>query len=78
MIMDTLPRPAQERLGETLRFHREEQGMTQTEVAVDANLTRGYLSQLESGLHSPSLHTVRQLSLALDVELFKLIRDAAL
>ena len=76
--MDQLPFSERRRLGETIRHYRQENDISQSGLAEAAGLTRGYVSQLENGNHSPSLHTIRQISLGLDMDLHELIRDAAL
>ena len=37
------------KMGVTIRRHRDDQGMTQAQLAKRAKLTQGYISQLEAG-----------------------------
>ncbi|MFH1933720.1 MAG: helix-turn-helix transcriptional regulator [Pseudomonadota bacterium] len=51
--------------GATLRETRIEQGLSQEDLGFKSGLHRTYISLLERGLKSPSLHTIFKLSQAL-------------
>lgn len=55
------------RLGESVRLLRQRLSLSIQEVARRTGLSTGMISQLERGLATPSLRSLRQLSLALDV-----------
>ncbi|QCK84566.1 cupin domain-containing protein [Phreatobacter aquaticus] len=56
-----------QRLGETVRLLRQRAGLSIQEVAKRTGLSTGMISQLERALATPSVRTLRQLSIALDV-----------
>lgn len=62
-------------LGKNVRKERLRQGRTQEEVAVEAGMTRSYLSDLERGTRSPSVHALGLLARALEVEAADLLRE---
>jgi transcriptional regulator with XRE-family HTH domain len=51
-----------------LRRLRNAKGMSQDELAYEAKVSRGYLSQLETGAFYASLKIIGRLAEALDVE----------
>ena len=55
-------------LGENVRRARNRLGMTQETLALDADMKRSYLSELERGKRNPSVRALGRLALALDVE----------
>lgn len=59
-------------LGAAVRSLREDRGLTQERLAVNANLSLGTLQRLELGQSDPSWSTVTDLAVALDVSLGKL------
>ena len=59
-----------------LRRLRNAKGVSQDELAHEANVSRSYLSQLEKGTFYASLKIVGRLSEALDVEPAELLKIA--
>jgi transcriptional regulator with XRE-family HTH domain len=55
------------RLGESVRLLRQNMGLSLQELGRRAGLSIGMISQLERGLATPSIRTLRMLSLALQV-----------
>lgn len=51
--------------GQVVRRARQEQGISQEELAAQAGLHRTYISPLERGLRNPSLSVITQLADAL-------------
>ena len=51
-----------------LRRLRHAKGLSQDELALDADVTRGYLSRLETGTFYASLRIIERLAAALKVE----------
>ena len=58
-----------------LRRFREARGLSQDELSFRAGLDRTYISQLERGLKSPTLHTVEKLADQLGVTPAELVRE---
>ena len=53
------------KLHEVIKSLREEKELTQEKLAVDSDLTRGYISRLEQGAYpdeSPSIRTLRKIA----------------
>jgi transcriptional regulator with XRE-family HTH domain len=63
------------RIGEKLRRLRMENGLTQEELANRAYLTKGFISQLERDLTSPSIATLRSILDVLGLDLADFFRD---
>jgi transcriptional regulator with XRE-family HTH domain len=62
------------RLGRMLKAHREEQGLTQMELAKKARVTQAYIAQLEGGdKKNPSLDILKKLAKALGVPVTELL-----
>ncbi len=59
--------------GRLLRELREEYGLTLRELSVKTGLSTSLISQLERGVTSPSLQSVRRLAEALQVSIFQLL-----
>lgn len=57
--------PAAARLGPMLRARRKEIGKTMKQVAAEAGLTEGFISQIERGLSTPSLISLYNVANAL-------------
>jgi transcriptional regulator with XRE-family HTH domain len=55
---------------------RHAKGLSQDDLAYEAEVSRSYLSQLEKGAFYASLKIVGKLAMALDVEPAELIEDA--
>ena len=63
-------------LGRLLRSQRIAAGLTLRDLAERTGVSNAYLSQLERGMHEPSLSVLRAVSLALDVPLASLLTRA--
>lgn len=64
-------------LGQKVRSLREELGMSQAELAASAELSQGYLSQLENEeVHNPSASVIFRLSEAIHVDPLLLMNAA--
>ena len=66
--------PASAALAATVRRLREEQDLTQEDVAYDAGLTTSTLSRVETGDNNPSWTTVERIAGALGVSLVQLAK----
>lgn len=56
-----------------LRQLRTERGFSQESFAGSVGIHRTYVSQLERGLKSPSLHTIQSIARSLDISLSELM-----
>ncbi len=65
-------------LGELLRAQRLAAGLSLRELSQRTEVSNAYLSQLERGLHEPSLSVLRAIAAALDVPLGTLLARAGL
>lgn len=64
------------RFGQNVRAQRGAMGLSQEELAHNADMKRSYLSDLERGARNPSLRAVERLALALGVAPDVLVRRA--
>lgn len=62
-------------LGKNVRRERLRLGLTQDALAVEAGMTRSYLSDLERGTRNPSVNALGLLARALKVDAADLLRD---
>ena len=58
--------PIDPSLGQRLRDRRKELGKTQQQVAEEASLTVGFISQIERGISTPSLASLYNVAKALE------------
>jgi transcriptional regulator with XRE-family HTH domain len=63
--------------GLRLKALREARGMSQAQLAKMATVSRGYLSRVELGMQSPTLHVIERLAAALAVRPLELLEDQA-
>lgn len=59
--------------GKILKKIRQEKGLSQEQLAFKAELHRTYISQLERGIKSPSLHTIHKLCTSLGISVSYLV-----
>lgn len=62
-----------EHLGAAIRARRTSLGMRLSDLGLAAELTRGYISQIENGTSIPSLYALAKIAAALEVELSALL-----
>jgi transcriptional regulator with XRE-family HTH domain len=65
-------------LGALIRAQRLMAGLSLRELAVRTNVSNAYLSQIERGLHEPSISVLGAIAAALDVPLESLLARAGL
>ena len=63
------------RFGRTLRARRKALGMSQEALAEAARVSSSYVSQLERGRRSPTLHVLESLARGLGVTVADLLED---
>jgi transcriptional regulator with XRE-family HTH domain len=61
--------PASPALADAIRILREERSLTQEDVAIDAGITPGSLSRIETARSNPTWTTVERITGALGVSL---------
>ncbi|MFH1418096.1 MAG: XRE family transcriptional regulator [Planctomycetota bacterium] len=59
--------PPADSLGDRIRGIRRQQGLTQVQLAREANVNQGHLSSIERGDHAPRPGTIRAIAIALGV-----------
>ncbi len=64
-------------LGKKIKQMRNQKGLTQEELADRCELTKGYISQLENDLNSPSIATLTDILSALGSNLSEFFREEA-
>lgn len=62
-------------LGRNIRRLRESAGLSQEELAFNAGMKRGYLSDMERGVRNPTVRAVGRVAAALNVHATELLRD---
>lgn len=60
-------------LGENVRHYRKLKGMTQEQLALEAEMERSYVSDLERGTRNPSVRALGRLAQALGIEPHQLL-----
>jgi len=68
-VSSDAPESALQMLGALLRARRSAMGMSLRELAARTGVSNAYLSELERGLHEPSLSVLRSIASALDTPL---------
>ena len=61
-------------LGKRIAYLRRQKGLSQLDLATEADLAHGYLSDLERGKRNPSAKTLAKIAFALDVTLEELFK----
>lgn len=62
-------------LGENIKLYRKKQKLTQVQLADKANISRSYLADVENNRYNPSVDTLKNISIALGVNLNALLSD---
>ena len=57
------------KLGMRIRYLRKQKGMSQLDLALEADINKNYISDLERGSRNPSLLILERIAKALDVSL---------
>lgn len=70
--------PQLDALGEFIRAQRRHANLSLRQLAEQTQISNAYLSQLERGLHEPSVRVLRSISSALDVSVETLLAQAGL
>jgi transcriptional regulator with XRE-family HTH domain len=73
---DDAVRQQLEALGSFIRAQRQQAQLTLRDLAARTNVSNPYLSQIERGLHEPSVRVLRAISVALNVSLESMLMAA--
>ena len=65
-------------LGARIRYLRQQKNMTIEDLALEANINRNYLGDLERGTRNPTVDILNRISVALDVTLSVLFEGISL
>src|SRR5688500_8848284 len=65
-------------IGQRVRSERRKKNLTVAALAVASSLSKGFISQIESGRSRPSLDSLRRISAALDVPLSSMVEPRSL
>lgn len=65
---------AQTQLGMRIRFLRKRLGWSQEDLALEANVNKNYICDLENGRRNPSLDILERIAKALNITLSELFR----
>jgi transcriptional regulator with XRE-family HTH domain len=78
MMSDTSAQAALKALGALLRAQRVASGLSLRDLSARTGISNAYLSELERGLHEPSLRVLRSIASALGRPLGPLLASAGL
>ena len=62
-------------LGRNVREARKRRGLSQEQLALEADMKRSYVSDMERGTRNPSVKAIERLAAALGVEPWTLLKD---
>ena len=65
---------AQEQLGMRIRFLRQQLRLSQEDLALNANVNKNYISDLENGRRNPSLDILERIAVAFNITLAELFK----
>ena len=65
---------ASEQLGMRIKFLRKSKGWSQEDLALEANVNKNYICDLENGRRNPSLDILERIAKALNISLSELLR----
>lgn len=78
MTSDATGRRQLKALGELIRSQRQQAELTLRELAARTNVSNPYLSQIERGLHEPSVRVLKAIAAALNLSAESLLQQAGL
>ena len=65
---------AQEQLGMRIKFLRQQLRWSQEDLALNANVNKNYISDLENGRRNPSLEILERIAVAFNISLAELFK----
>ena len=60
------------KIGKKIRLLREDKGFSQEELAANSNMGVNSIGRIEQGKANPTLHSLNQISLAMNVDITEL------
>lgn len=60
--------------GMRLRYLREQKGWSQEKLALNSDINKNYISDLENGRRNPTLEILERLAVAFDIPLSELLK----
>lgn len=78
MTDDAGPRAGLQALGQLIRTRRQQAELTLRDLAARTNVSNPYLSQVERGLHEPSVRVLKAIAGALNLSADALLQQAGL
>ncbi len=67
------------KIGEIIRSRRKELGMSQVQLANSANISQGYIADLENGkVENPTVKTITKIATVLNLNNEKLLNEAGI
>lgn len=61
-------------LGMRIVYLRKKKGMSQEDLALEANINTNYLSDLENGRRNPTLRILEKIAIALEIDVSELLK----
>ena len=61
-------------LGKRIRFLRKQKNWSQLDLALESNVNRNYISDLEKGRRNPTILVLEKIALALNIDLATLFK----
>ena len=65
---------AQEQLGMRIKYLRQNRRWSQEDLALNANVNKNYISDLENGRRNPSLEILERIAVAFNISLAELFK----
>jgi transcriptional regulator with XRE-family HTH domain len=62
-------------LGTRIRDLRKSRGISQEDLALQAEMTRTYLAQIEKGKVNPSIGKINKIAESLNISLYEIFKD---
>ena len=64
----------EEQLGMRIKYLRKRKGLSQEDLALEADINKNYLSDLERGTRNPTLKVLEKISIALGITISELTK----
>ena len=64
-------------LGKRIHYLRKQRGLSQEDLALECDINRNYLSDLERGRRNPTLVVMERIAIAFDIPLSELTKGIA-
>ena len=61
-------------LGKRIRYLRKEKRWSQLDLALESNVNRNYISDLEKGRRNPTILVLEKIAIALNIDLATLLK----